>query len=57
VKDIYDILSELKRCRGEKFALATLVHGQGSSYRRRGPRSSFSAADRKARYFSYSRTD
>jgi xanthine/CO dehydrogenase XdhC/CoxF family maturation factor len=57
VKDIYDILSELKRCRGEKFALTTLVHAQGSSYRRRGPRSSFSAADRKARYFSYSRTD
>jgi xanthine dehydrogenase accessory factor len=38
LKDIYDILSEVKRRRGEKFALATLVRAQGSSYRRPGAR-------------------
>jgi xanthine/CO dehydrogenase XdhC/CoxF family maturation factor len=38
LKDIYDILSEFKRRRGEKFALATLVRTQGSSYRRPGAR-------------------
>jgi xanthine dehydrogenase accessory factor len=38
LKDIYDILSEVMRRRGEKFALATLVRAQGSSYRRPGAR-------------------
>jgi len=38
LKDIYDILSEVKRRRGENFALATLVRTQGSSYRRPGAR-------------------
>ena len=38
MKDIYDILTELKQRRGEKFALATLVRAQGSSYRRPGAR-------------------
>ena len=38
MKDIYDILNELKQRRGEKFALATLVRTQGSSYRRPGAR-------------------
>jgi xanthine dehydrogenase accessory factor len=38
LKDIYDILNELKQRRGEQFALATLVRTQGSSYRRPGAR-------------------
>ena len=38
MKDIYDILRQVKRRRGEKFALATLVRAQGSSYRRPGAR-------------------
>ena len=38
MKDIYDILNELKHRRGEKFALATIVRTQGSSYRRPGAR-------------------
>lgn len=38
MKDIYDILSEVKRRRGEKFALATLVRARGSSYRQPGAR-------------------
>jgi len=38
VKDLYDIINEVKRRRGEKFALATLVRAQGSSYRRPGAR-------------------
>ena len=38
VKDLYDILREWKRRRGERFALATLVHVEGSSYRRPGAR-------------------
>ncbi|HEX3619453.1 MAG TPA: XdhC family protein [Candidatus Udaeobacter sp.] len=38
MKDLYDILREWKRRRGERFALATLVHVEGSSYRRRGAR-------------------
>src|SRR5437588_10349325 len=38
MKDIYDILREWKKRRGEQFALATLVRVQGSSYRRRGAR-------------------
>lgn len=38
MKDIYDILKEWKKRRGEKFALATLVRAQGSSYRRPGAR-------------------
>jgi xanthine/CO dehydrogenase XdhC/CoxF family maturation factor len=38
LKDIYDILDEVKQRRGAKFALATLVRAQGSSYRRAGAR-------------------
>src|SRR5215510_4039702 len=38
VKDLYDILREWKMRRGEHFALATLVHVEGSSYRRPGAR-------------------
>jgi xanthine dehydrogenase accessory factor len=44
VKDIYDILREWKKRRGEKcqsgsdFALATLVHAKGSTYRPPGAR-------------------
>jgi xanthine/CO dehydrogenase XdhC/CoxF family maturation factor len=38
LKDIYDILREWKKRRGERFALATLVRAQGSSYRRPGAR-------------------
>lgn len=38
MKDIYDILKEWKKRRGGKFALATLVRAQGSSYRRPGAR-------------------
>jgi xanthine/CO dehydrogenase XdhC/CoxF family maturation factor len=38
VKDLYDILREWKRRRGERFALATLVRVEGSSYRRPGAR-------------------
>jgi xanthine/CO dehydrogenase XdhC/CoxF family maturation factor len=38
MKDTYDILKELKQRRGEKFALATLVRAQGSTYRRPGAR-------------------
>src|SRR5439155_22586752 len=38
MKDIYDILHEFKQRPGEKFALATLVHAEGSSYRRPGAR-------------------
>jgi xanthine dehydrogenase accessory factor len=38
MKEIYDILSEFRKRRGEKFALATLVRAEGSSYRRPGAR-------------------
>ncbi len=38
MKEIYDILSEFKKRRGERFALATLVRAEGSSYRRPGVR-------------------
>jgi len=38
VKEFYDIVREWKRRRGERFALATLVHVEGSSYRRPGAR-------------------
>ena len=38
VKDFYDIVREWKRRRGQCFALATLVHVEGSSYRRPGTR-------------------
>jgi len=38
VKDPYDIIREWKTRRGEHFALATLVHVEGSSYRRPGAR-------------------
>ncbi len=38
MKDFYDILREWKRRRGERFALATLVRVEGSSYRRLGAR-------------------
>ena len=38
MKDIYDILREFKKRRGENFALATLVRTEGSSYRRPGAR-------------------
>src|SRR5881392_2319196 len=38
MKDIYDILREFKKRRGENFALATLVQAEGSSYRRPGAR-------------------
>ncbi len=38
MKDIYDIIGEWKKRRGERFALATLVRAQGSSYRRPGAR-------------------
>jgi xanthine dehydrogenase accessory factor len=38
MKDVYDILREWKKRRGEKFALATLVRAEGSSYRRPGAR-------------------
>src|SRR5947209_4938527 len=38
MKDIYDILREWKKRRGENFALATLVRAEGSSYRRAGAR-------------------
>ncbi len=38
MKDIYDILWEWKKRRGEQFVLATLVRAEGSSYRRPGAR-------------------
>src|SRR6201999_3420837 len=38
LKDIYDILREATRRPGERFALATLVRAEGSSYRRPGAR-------------------
>ena len=38
MKDIYDILREVKRRSDETFALATLVRAHGSSYRRPGAR-------------------
>jgi len=38
LKDIYDILKEWKKRRVGKFALATLVRAQGSTYRRPGAR-------------------
>lgn len=38
MKDIYDILGEVKRRPNERFALATLVRAEGSSYRRPGAR-------------------
>jgi xanthine/CO dehydrogenase XdhC/CoxF family maturation factor len=38
VKDFYDIVQERRGSRGEQFALATLVHVEGSSYRRPGAR-------------------
>jgi xanthine/CO dehydrogenase XdhC/CoxF family maturation factor len=38
VKDIYDIVAEAQERSGESFALATLVHAKGSSYRRPGAR-------------------
>lgn len=38
MKDFYDIVREWRGRRGERFALATLVHVEGSSYRRPGAR-------------------
>src|SRR5205807_175010 len=38
LKDIYDILREWKKRPAEKYALATVVRVQGSSYRRPGAR-------------------
>jgi xanthine/CO dehydrogenase XdhC/CoxF family maturation factor len=38
VKDIYDIVSESEKWSGQPLALATLVHAEGSSYRRPGAR-------------------
>src|SRR5215471_16347501 len=38
VTDLYDIIRKWKKRRGEHFALATLVHVEGSSYRRPGAR-------------------
>jgi xanthine dehydrogenase accessory factor len=38
VKDIYDIVAEFKKRSSEQWALATLVHVEGSSYRRPGAR-------------------
>jgi len=38
LKDIYDIIREFRKRRGERFALATLVRAEGSSYRRPGAR-------------------
>ena len=38
MKDIYDIVREFGKRRGQQFALATLVRAQGSSYRRPGAR-------------------
>jgi xanthine/CO dehydrogenase XdhC/CoxF family maturation factor len=38
MKDIYDILREFEKRRGQSFALATLVRAEGSSYRRPGAR-------------------
>jgi len=38
MKDIYDIVGEWKKRRGQRFALATLVRAEGSSYRRPGAR-------------------
>lgn len=38
VKDVYDILREWKKRRGQNHALATLVRAEGSSYRRPGAR-------------------
>ena len=38
MKDLYDILREFEKRPGQRFALATLVRAQGSSYRRPGAR-------------------
>ena len=38
MKDFYDIVREWKKRRDQRFALATLVHVEGSSYRRPGAR-------------------
>ena len=38
MKEIYDILREFDKHRGQSFALATLVRAEGSSYRRPGAR-------------------
>ena len=38
MKDIYDIVAEFKKRSSEQWALATLVHVEGSSYRRPGAR-------------------
>jgi xanthine dehydrogenase accessory factor len=38
LKEIYDILGECEKRRGQSFALATLVRAEGSSYRRPGAR-------------------
>jgi xanthine dehydrogenase accessory factor len=38
LKDIYDILREFEKRRGQSLALATLVRAEGSSYRRPGAR-------------------
>jgi xanthine dehydrogenase accessory factor len=38
LKEIYDILREFEKRRGQSFALATLVRVEGSSYRRPGAR-------------------
>lgn len=38
MKEIYDILCEFEKRRGQSFALATLVRAEGSSYRRPGAR-------------------
>lgn len=38
MKDVYDIVGEWKKRRGQKLVLATLVRAEGSSYRRPGAR-------------------
>ena len=38
MKEIYDIVREFEKRRGQSFALATLVRAEGSSYRRPGAR-------------------
>lgn len=46
MKDVYDILAARGRQRGQKFALATLVRAEGSSYRRPGARMSITSDGR-----------
>jgi len=54
LKEIYDILREFEKRRGESFALATLVCAEGSSYRRPG-RADVAKANDSPRRFSNSR--